>query len=83
MNNEPWWWPQIIDAAHLTRLREEGGEAAHMGDTELLEYFDDDKELGQFSTTWDNIGDAYEEYAQLAQAFLKLVAETHKTPNDF
>ncbi len=79
----PWWWPSIIDDAHLARLREDYPEKSGWGDDELLEYFDNGKEIGQFSTTWDHIGDAYPEYENLARAFLDLVKETGKKPSDF
>ena len=82
-DDKPWWWPTVIDNAHLARLREEYPEKADLSDDELLEYFDEGKELGQFSTTWDHTGDAYAEYENLARAFLKLVDETGNAPEDF
>lgn len=82
-NEKPWWWPTTIDDAHIARLREDYPEKADLSDDELLEYFDEGKEPGQFSTTWDHTGDAYAEYEKLARAFLKLVAETGKAPEDF
>ena len=54
-----------------------------MSDEELLNYFQDGRSKGQFSHYWDNLGDAYEDYAALANAFLVLVAKTGMSPKDF
>jgi hypothetical protein len=59
-DDQPWWWPTVIDNAHLARLREDYPEKADLSDEALLEYFDEGKEIGGFSTTWDHVGDAYE-----------------------
>ncbi len=81
--NIPWWWPVVIDDAHLARLRDDYPDKAGWSDEALLEYFDEGKEVGAFSLTWDHVGDAYGEYEKLARAFLKLVDETGKSPEDF
>lgn len=84
MNEEkPWWWPEVIDDDYLARLRADYPHKADLEDESLLDYFDDGKSNGQFSTTWDHVGDAYDEYEKLARAFLALVKETGKTPSDF
>jgi hypothetical protein len=84
MNEEkPWWWPEIIDDEHLARLRADYPDKASMDDESLLDYFDNGKSKGGFSTTWDHVGDAYADYGKLAHAFLALVKETGKTPSDF
>ena len=82
-DDKPWWWPTVIDEAHIAGLREEYPEKADLSDEDLLEYFDEGKETGEFSITWDHVGDAYEEYEKLARAFLKLVNEAGKVPEDF
>lgn len=82
-DSKPWWWPTIINDAHLARLRKNYPEKSCLNDEALLEYFDEGKNLGQFSTTWDHVGDAYAEYEELARAFLRLVDESGKAPEDF
>ena len=82
-DNKPWWWPTIIDDAHLARLRDDYPEKANLSDEELLAYFDEGKGIGQFSTTWDHVGDAYAEYEKLANAFLNLVDEIGRVPEHF
>ena len=37
----------------------------------------------RYTDTWDHLGDARSEYEKLADAFLGLVAETGKRPEDF
>ncbi len=82
MQDKPSWWPRIIDTAHIARLREDYPEA-NMTDEGLLDYFEEGKRLGQFSTRWDHVGEAYDDYEKLARAFLQVVQETGKKPGDF
>ena len=83
-NDKPWWWPQIIDDDYIKTLRQEYVEDTKgLSDEDVLCHFDNGKKKGQFSITWDHIGDAYEEYEQLAKVFLKLINETGKSPKDF
>lgn len=80
---KPWWWPRIIDDTHLDNLRKTDDEYSDYCDDELLEEFEDGREKGQFSVVWDHLGDAYEQYEELAKAFLDLVKETGKDRSDF
>jgi len=83
-NDKPWWWPEIIDDDHIARLRADYPETTdNMDDESVLDCFDDGKTKGQFSITWDHLGDAYNEYEKLASAFLRLVEEVGKSPDDF
>jgi len=70
--DKPWWFPEKVDAAHCAQLREDYPDKAEgMDDEELIEYFDNGQ---KYSTTWDHIGDAYEQYEPLVDAFLGLLA---------
>ena len=83
-SDTPWWWPTVINDEHLQRLRDDYPEDTRgKDDEELLDYYDDGKTFGHYSTTWDHTGDAYAEYRQLADAFLKLCKEAGKSPSDF
>ena len=70
-NKKPYWFPELCDAAYCKRLREDyPDDAADMSDEELIEHYNAG---AKYSTTWDDIGDAYEEYEPLADAFLDLL----------
>lgn len=68
MNKESWCYPVICDAAYFARLRDDYPENAYMDDDGLHEYYNDGR---KYSITWDHIGDAYEEYEPLADAFFE------------
>lgn len=78
---KPWWWPLVTDKAWCDGIRKEyDDDTFEMTDDEIRdEYADGFK----YADTWDHLGDAREAYEQLADAFLKLVSETGKSPNDF
>ncbi len=67
--SEEWWEPKVTDAVWIADTRKEYPE-----DTAEL---DDDKVRDEYANgckyevTWDHIGDAYEEYEQLANAYFK------------
>ena len=63
-----WWEPQLIDDAFLARLRKDYPDRAILSDNELLFEFDygDGR---KYATTWDHIGDAYEQFEPLADAY--------------
>lgn len=69
---KPWWYPELVDASYLARLREDYPEHAAWGDDELRSHYDCESRYG---VTWDHIGDAYEEYEPLADAYLKAEGE--------
>lgn len=82
MSEKPYWWPELADDAWRARLRDDyPEETADWSDEKLDDYYN---EHGwKYVDTWDHLGDAREEYEKLADAFLKLCAETGKKPEDF
>jgi hypothetical protein len=81
MSDKPYWWPQLKDDEWRAQLRKDYEEAADMNDEELDDHYGEG--ANKYVDLWDHLGDAREEYQYLADAFLKLVAETGKTPEDF
>jgi hypothetical protein len=81
MSEKPFWWPVRMDKEYLDRLRVDYPENASMSDEDLIDYYGEG--WVNFSDTWDHLGDARAEYEKLAEAFLQLVSETGKSPNDF
>ena len=70
-DEKPWWFPEVTDAAWVERMRMEyPDETAAKGDDEVREYFADG---AKYATTWDHVGDAYDEYEKLADAYLALL----------
>ncbi len=78
--SDPWWWPERTDEAFFGRLRKDYPEDAHLSDEALREEYD---APGKYSTTWDNTGDAYDEYEKLADAFLVLIEVCERSLDDF
>lgn len=70
-----WWEPNLCNKQHFERLRSDYPEHANKNDDELHDYFDDRK---KYSVTWDHVGDAYDEYEKLADAYVKLKAQLAK-----
>ena len=68
MNKDQWWFPVLIDEDHIAQLRQDYPEHAGKTDEELIDYFDNHQ---KYSTTWDHVGDAYEEYEPLADSYLE------------
>ena len=66
--SNPWWYPTKCEEAYFAQLRKDYPEIADMSDEELNEYYNEGK---KYQILWDHIGDAYEEYVPLADAFLK------------
>ena len=66
MNDKPWWWPELIDAAYFARLRADYPKKAEWTDEELHNHFAEGR---KYAITWDHIGDAYAEYEELVDAF--------------
>jgi hypothetical protein len=71
MSEKPWWFPVRCDADFCARLRKDYPENAHMSDEDLINYYNDGR---KFQCLWDHIGDAYEEWEPLAEAYLALLA---------
>ena len=70
-DEKPWWFPRVVDQEYFDELREDYPDKAHWTNEELDDYFN---EYGRkYSITWDHVGDAYEEYEELADAYLKLL----------
>jgi|GEM_PF-6581190 len=71
------WYPKLVDADYVQGLREDYPE-------EIEDDWDDDVVRDQFDCTskyaqlWDNIGDAYDDFEPLADAFLELEKENDK-----
>ncbi len=63
----PFWFPKLADSGYIERLRKDYPEHAQLTDGELLEYFN--RGL-KYVITWDHVGDAYENYAPLADDYL-------------
>ena len=80
---QPWWWPCVIDAAWIQDLRETYEDTDSMSDEEVIEHYGGGSVEGGYAVTWDHTGDAMQDYEKLADAFLKLVAETGRKPEDF
>ena len=72
MSNNPWWYPEPFNAEYAQRLREDYPENAHMSDDDLWEYYCDSR---KYPVTWDHVGDAYDEYEPLVDAYFSLRAE--------
>ncbi len=70
---DQWWFPVRIDAAYFARLRKDYPDKTDWSDEELREHFDGEDE--KYSFTWDHLGDAKEEFEELADAFFKLHAD--------
>ena len=81
MTNKPWWWPQRVDQEWLQRLRQDYPDKKDWSDYSLINYFNDGRT--EFSDTWDHLGDARDEYEELAAAFLDLVEKHDLSPSDF
>lgn len=82
MADKPYWWPELADDAWRARIRSDyPDEAAAMDDDEIDDTYNEGGT--KYVDMWDHLGDARESYEQLADAFLRLVAEAGKTPADF
>ena len=65
-----WWHPTVTDTEYCNRLRDDYPENAHMDDDELRDFYADGR---KYSTLWDHIGDAYEDYEPLADSYFDLL----------
>lgn len=83
MTERPYWWPVKIDENYIGELRKNYSEFEEASDVQILHHFCEGRAIGGYSTTWDHLGDAYDDYAGLADAFLALVSRLKLTPSDF
>lgn len=75
-NEKPWWFPVLADAAWCDRIRKDYPEDTDgMDDEEIREEY---AHGWKYADTWDHLGDAREEYEQLADAYLALLESTGK-----
>jgi len=80
MSDRPWWFPVLVDDEYFKRLRDDYPDKSHLSDSELNEYFN---EYGRkYSVLWDHLGDAYEEYEKLADAYLSLLAQLQEESDE-
>lgn len=78
----PWWWPREANDAWRAQLRKDyPDDTKDKSDDELDDEYNE--EGYKYVDTWDHVGDARAGYEPLADAFLKLCAETGKKPSDF
>ena len=75
----PYWLAEITDEKWCARVRREYEDAAGMDDEKIREEYANGN---KFAVLWDHLGDAYEDYESLAEAYLKLLAECGKTVED-
>lgn len=68
-SEKPYWYPVRVNEDYFKRLREDYPEKAHLNYEALNDYFNDGRE---FSILWDHVGDAYDDYVPLANAFLDM-----------
>ena len=66
-----WWEPTLTDDKWVKSIRkDEPEETKDMTDEDVIsEYNEYDR---KYEVLWDHLGDAYEEYEYLADAYLKL-----------
>jgi len=73
MSEPEWWEPVLADAAYIARLRKDYPEKCDgMSDEWVLDYYAEGR---KYPVTWDHVGDAYEQYEKLADAYLALKAK--------
>ena len=67
-NKRPWWHPQEADASWVARIREDyPNTTAGMGDQDIRDEY---ARGARYAVTWDDAGDAYEQFEPLADAYL-------------
>ena len=72
MSDKPWWFPRPTDAAWCAYIRSEYDDAADLSDDEIRNKYAEGQE---YATTWDHCGDAYEQFKELADAYLALLKQ--------
>ena len=70
MSEQPWWFPVETDAAWVERVRQDYPEQTAGKDDHWVrvKYADGAK----YQVLWDHLGDAYEQFEALADAYIDL-----------
>jgi len=73
MSEKPWWFPTLTNDEWIAQIRAEyPDDTQEKSDNFIREYY----AYGcKYVDTWDNLGDAREEYEKLADAYLDLLAK--------
>lgn len=72
MNTEkPWWLPTETNTEWIDRIRKDYPDSAGpLSDEAVRAIYAEGR---KYAVTWDHFGDAYDEYEQLADAYLTLL----------
>ena len=75
-----YWEPVKIDENYITKLRKNYPEHADLSDEDLLWRMEIKRfgESQKYAVLWDHIGDAYEYYEPLADAYFRLREENKR-----
>ena len=77
MAKKPWWEPVLADAAYAARLRADYPETCEgKSDEWVLDHYADGR---KYAVTWDHVGDAYEQFEELADAYFELKSQVGKS----
>lgn len=68
MARKEYWHPQLTDAAWAQKIRKEYG-LGDVTDEEIRETYADG---AKYAVTWDHVGDAYDDWEQLADDWIRL-----------
>ena len=66
MNHE-WWYPQLTDRTFVAALRRDYHHDAALSDEVLIKKYAEGR---KYAVTWDHLGDAYDQFEQLSDAYL-------------
>jgi hypothetical protein len=69
MSTKEWWKPVLTDDAWLARIRADYPENAAQSDEWLRVYYANGR---KYAVTWNHLGDAMDDWEQLADAYLLL-----------
>ena len=75
MSKREWWYPQT-KAEMAKELRELYSEHKELLDQEILDQFDISD--SKYATTWDNLGDAQEQFEKVADRLLEQEKEIER-----
>jgi len=75
MSKRKWWYPQT-KAEMVKELRELYSEHKELLDQEILDQFDISD--SKYATTWDNLGDAQEQFEKVADRLLEQEKEIER-----
>lgn len=72
-NEKPWWFPELTDDAWLARIRAEyPEETAELDDDTVRDEYANGR---KYADTWDHLGDARDQFEELADAYLAILAK--------